>query len=77
MAKKNGYSVYSNALDMPFKFLGHFKSRKVAADFVKECRKTHITRTHLVVSEERPALEVGANATDWNEYPKNYIKPTR
>jgi len=77
MAKKNGYSVYSNWLDMPFKFLGHFKSKKAAQDFMKADRKKQMIHNHLIINEPRPTLEVGADASDWNGYPVNYVQPTR
>ena len=77
MAKKNGYSVYSNFLDTPFKFLGHFKNRKAAEEFTKESRKEKMVHTHLIISEQRPTLEVGAAASDWNAFPENFVKPTR
>lgn len=77
MAKKNGYSVYSTFLDMPYTFLGHFKNKKAATEFMAESRKKEMIRRHLVINEARPALEVGAAASDWNGFPANYVKPTR
>jgi len=77
MAKKNGYSVYSNWLDMPFRFLGHFKNKKAAEDFMKQDRKEKMIHNHLIINEARPVLEVGAEASDWNGFPANYVKPTR
>jgi hypothetical protein len=76
MTKPSRYSIYINTLDMPFRFQGSFKSRKAAHAATKSPECVRAMRV-LVVPEEKPDLEVGAQATGWDEYPKNYQRPVR
>ncbi len=75
--KNKSYSLYQNWLDMPYKFLGSFPSRKAALAARKEVAGQYNIHDLPVIPEPKPDYEVGQDATGWNKKPVNYADRIR